>query len=131
MGRRGKHHRFRAVVNHLDELVGCLDKRPAKRLPECVRDLDALLAEAVETATTTTRTTHLGTFIAHHRLIHRVRAWSCLHDRGDSRRVFESMPCVGSFQLGFLDGTRHNDQPNGLGGDLGCKGNRQIPWIRV
>jgi hypothetical protein len=51
----------RARVNHLDiyALVGGFNKRPAKCLPESVRDLDTLLTDAVESNATAARARHL------------------------------------------------------------------------
>jgi hypothetical protein len=104
---------FTAGMNHLDVhcLVGHFDKRPSKRLPKSVRDLDTLLADGAEPSTATARARH------HCAFDHRLVPWP-LHELGDSWRLLDSMTKTKSFG-GFLDGTRHNDQSNGLGGDLG------------
>jgi len=109
-----------ARMNQLDRyaLVGHFDKRPAKCLPESVRDLDTLLADTVETDAATARAMHLRA------LDHRLEFWMSLHELGDSRRLLDSMTKAKSFDVGFLDGTGNDDQSNGLGGNLGDSRNK-------
>ena len=95
---------FGARMKRLDlhALVGRFDKRPPKRLPESVRDLDTLLADAAEPSTATARVRPLCAL--DHRLVRLP-----LHESSDSWRLLDSMAKAKSLHGGFLDGTGHND----------------------